>query len=68
MCSLSPGEHLRTATLTNVHGRLAPKQQLQTLWFAIHAAVVQNCIPYRCLLIQVPTERAQYYFRELLNN
>ena len=61
MRSLGALGRLRTATLTNVHGGLAPEQQLQTLRLAVHAAIVQDRIPHRCLLIQVPTERLQHY-------
>lgn len=60
LSSLGPGMP-GMAALTNVHGGLAPKQQLQTLGLAVHAAIVQHRIPHGRLLIQVPTERSQHY-------
>ena len=47
----------RLATLTDIHGGLAPEKQLQTLRFTIQATVVQSRVPQGRLLIQVPTEK-----------
>lgn len=55
--------------LTDVHGGLAPEQQLQTLWLTVHTTVVQGRVSQGRLLIQIPTEKRQHLEKnDLLRN
>lgn len=48
-------------TLTDTHGGLAPKKQLQALGFTVHTAVMESRVAQGRLLIQVPAKKLKYY-------